>query len=350
MISHVNGTGKRYSSRVSIVSTKVGEFKTHLRGGLQLAQHKYGVQQYHGVPRKKSNGKGAAMEVAEILGELKYYQGHFPREALKSAQALKHEITPFLLDIINNVIEKVEDITNDANYMAHVFAMYLLAKFKEKKFYPSIIKFSRLPGKLALDLTGDIVTEDLARIFASDCHGDLWPIKNLIEDRDINEWVRCAGISSLKVMAFVGLLKREEVMEYYATLFRGRLEREYSHVWNALASCATEMYPERVFADIKRAYDDELVAPFSMRLSEVEEVLARDKQSVWENSKHYCKGLIGDTIEEMENWACFKAEKKLTRDHTRPVPKSLNQEKLRRRSDAMTLVLVEVVRNIRNAV
>ena len=45
--------------------------------------------------------------------------------------------------------------------MAHIYAMYLLAQFREPRAYPLIVEFFSIPGDIALDTTGDVATEDL---------------------------------------------------------------------------------------------------------------------------------------------------------------------------------------------
>ena len=57
--------------------------------------------------------------------------------------------------------------------MAHIYAMFLLAQFREKRAYPLIVDFFSAPGDIAAEATGDVVTEYLSRILASVCGGDV---------------------------------------------------------------------------------------------------------------------------------------------------------------------------------
>ncbi len=118
------------------------------------------------------------MNAEEILEELKYSTRVFPRQALQEAVARKEEITPALLKIIEDA-KLLPPVLHDENYMAHIYAMYLLAQFRERRGYPLIVEFFSTPGKITLDCTGDVVTEDLHRILASVSHGDASLIKSL---------------------------------------------------------------------------------------------------------------------------------------------------------------------------
>ena len=70
------------------------------------------------------------MNVEEIVKELKYCTGVFPRQSLQEAVARKEEITPALLMIIEDA-KLLPPVLHDENYMAHIYAMYLLAQFRE---------------------------------------------------------------------------------------------------------------------------------------------------------------------------------------------------------------------------
>jgi hypothetical protein len=93
------------------------------------------------------------------------------------------------------------------------------------------------------DVTGDVVTEDLCRILASVSCGDDSLIKSLIEDEQVNEYVRSAAVRALVTLVACDERPREEVISYFHELFNGRIRREYSAVWNSLVSCGADLFP-----------------------------------------------------------------------------------------------------------
>ena len=58
------------------------------------------------------------MEVEEILSKLKYYTGSFPYEAVQEAIIQKEEITPYLLEILEDANENIRCIEEHPDYMA----------------------------------------------------------------------------------------------------------------------------------------------------------------------------------------------------------------------------------------
>ena len=251
------------------------------------------------------------MSVEKILRELEFLEGNkFPRAALQSAIAQQEQVTPELLKIMKYASENAEALSEQEYYMAPIYALYLLAQFREKSAYPLIVDFFSIPGDVSLDLTGDVVTEDLNRILASVSHGDMSLMKRLAENRDANEYVRNAALSAMLVLVVQGAASRDEVMLYYENLFRGGLERELSHAWSGLIYASTRLYPEEVYEDIQRAFENGLAELFFIGLSSVEQALARGKEQVLtelQNDTRYT--YIEDTIAEMEWWACFREPK-----------------------------------------
>lgn len=219
------------------------------------------------------------MNTQEILAELKYNTGVFPRRALQEAVASKDQIMPALLGIIEDA-KQLPEVLYDGRYIAHIYAMYLLAQFREKRVYPLIVEFFSIPGEITLDCTGDVVTEDLHRILASVSHGDASLIKSLAENDHANEYVRSAALDALVTQVACGEAIREEVMAYYQSLFRGCLRRKPSQVWNSLVSCSTDLYPEEAMGDIRQAFEQGLVDDLCIDLRYVLETFKRGKESV----------------------------------------------------------------------
>jgi hypothetical protein len=247
-----------------------------------------------------------ATDVQEILKALEFYDGTFPRKALEDAVRHREQIIPDLLRIIEQTKEKAEKSEVHPDYMAHLYAMFLLAQFREQRAYPLIVDFFQLPGEITYDLTGDMVTEDLGQILASVSCGDISLITELIENEKVDEYVRTAALEALLTLVTCGEKSRDEIMVYYKNLFQGKLERKPSHVWAGLIFCSNRLYPEDVIEDIKKAYDEELVDTSFISLNSVERTLSYEKEEILDGLSKSRYKLVGDVIRKMERWACFQ--------------------------------------------
>jgi hypothetical protein len=133
------------------------------------------------------------MDVQEMLQQFATTTGTFPREAVAQAIAQREAITPELLRVLVEAQHNIADLP-ESDAMAHIYAMYLLAQFREPRAYPLMVEFLSVPGDIALDTTGDVATEDLGRILASVSCGDIRLMTALVENEHANAYVRVAAL------------------------------------------------------------------------------------------------------------------------------------------------------------
>ncbi|MCI0498022.1 MAG: DUF1186 domain-containing protein [Thermoplasmata archaeon] len=249
------------------------------------------------------------MEPNEILSELEYVRGHFPREALMQAVERRDEMVPVLLAVLERASGDVHALEEDPDYVGHIFAMLLLAQFREARAYPLVVDLFSHPGDVSETIGGDFVTEDLPRVLASLCGGDTSLIERLVEDPVANEYVRAAGLAAFLVLAVNGARTRVELIDHYLGLFRGRLERRPSFVWDELATCASCLSSGELFGEIERAFSARLIDTRFNGLRDLAEVHAigwDGNRAILRDDPHY--SYVDDTIGSTEWWACFKPE------------------------------------------
>ena len=75
------------------------------------------------------------MEIDEIIEKLEWFNGKFEREAVEAAVARREEIIPELLTILEEIADPdtAADLDDEGGYMAHLYAMFLLAQFREDR-------------------------------------------------------------------------------------------------------------------------------------------------------------------------------------------------------------------------
>jgi hypothetical protein len=246
------------------------------------------------------------MDIQEIISQLEYHRGAFPRKALKEAIASKEQITPILLNILEESTANIQELAEQDDYMAHIYAMFLLAQFREKRAYPLIVNFFSAPGDISLEVTGDVVTEYLRRIFASVYDGDDSLIKQLAENEAADEYVHGAALEALACLVATGKKSREEVLGYYKALLQSELSKRSPFFCAEIVSAATDLYPEEIYEEIKEAFEKDMVDETILDLKFVDQKLAQGKEKVLAELQDKRNGPIVDTIKEMEWWAGFR--------------------------------------------
>lgn len=248
------------------------------------------------------------MDVQEILSRLERNEGHFPKVAIREAIAHRNEIIPPLLEVLEAVARDPRSFAGDRDRMIHIYAMYLLAQFRETRAYPLLVQIFSAPGELPMDLAGHVVTEDLGSILASVSDGNVNGMTSLAEDERANAYVRSAALKGLVTLVACGKSSRAEVMAYFQGLFR-TLNRIPSNTWNSLAARCGELCPEEVVEDLRMAFGEGLIESLYIVWEDIEDALRAGKEAAMTRLKRRYP-LIDDVEKEIGGWACFEENEK----------------------------------------
>ncbi len=243
------------------------------------------------------------MTIPEILRELEPYTGRFPMKAMKAAIEQSESITPELLRVLEAVAAAPADWAERKDNMLPVFAVFLLAQFREKPAYPLLVKIVSAPGEIPFDLFGDTVTEGLSQILASVYDGNPAPLHGLVENEQANEFVRSAALDALLVLEHTGQMSREAVVEYFRSLFQGKLPRKHSYAWDGLVSAVADLPAPELLEDVRQAYAEGLVDTMVADFAGIERDVVAPR--TWRRDRHQ---LITNAIAEMEWWSSFHPE------------------------------------------
>lgn len=249
------------------------------------------------------------MELAAIMEALKENRDRkFPRRAVEQAIAQKEEITPLLLKALVDAKANIEAIAANETYMLHIYALYLLTQFKEQKAYPLIVDLFSMADQTVIDSFGDLVTEDLGRMFASVCHGDLSLLKQVIENSHIDETVKVEGLTALVTLVVEKVISRDSVLDYFQQTLESIEEKE-SYLGSFLVMYSLDLYPNAEnIPTLRSAFERGIVDPMWTTISELEKVLKNENLETnleqLQNRHHH--HFIEDTIDEMYWWECFK--------------------------------------------
>ncbi len=258
------------------------------------------------------------MNVPEILKQLDTIpdESEFaPYEAaLRAAVAQREAITPELIAAIDRVSADSGPYLEHQERCLHLFAIYLLAQFRETGALDCFVRFFSLPGEQALDLTGDLVTENGAAVFASVCAGDPAPLLRLAHDETVNEFVRGQAIDALLVQSIWGERPREAVIAELRGLFSSLPKPGDGFVWSALVGAVDTFNALELLPEVRQAYADSLVDETVIGLSDIDPSEPRAPRSYPLPSAEQRlawfmeRNAPIDAINECSVWVCFKDE------------------------------------------
>lgn len=246
--------------------------------------------------------------------------GVLPKIALQAAIAQEKEITPVLIELLSQAAADIEGLAQRQDDNGFLYAMFLLAQFREQQALAPLIAFFSSPGQTAISLTGDVVTENLGQLLAGVSGGKIGPIQAMIEDSTIDPFIRGAGLEALLCLVAWGETSPPAIIAYFSELLAGKLERQPSHVWNYLTEAVCRLCGPELLTSLKKAYDEGLISPLYMNWSEAEKMLNRPpKENLADLETDAGLRPLSNVISELESWACFRPQEQ------RLHPQGINQ-------------------------
>lgn len=244
----------------------------------------------------------------QLIQAIRFNNGKFPRRELEQMIEQKEEAIPYLLQIMVNLREDYKSVVQP-NQIDFIYAYHLLAQFRVQELFPIMIDILSKPSGICDEIFDDAITENIGRVLASTYNGDIELLKRLVENTEANEYARGQALVALVALVYDGQLSREYVLEYFKQLMNAR-PAESSYYFNSeIVNCSVDLYPEEVYEDIKRFYDDEMVEESFIGMDSVDETLERSKEDIIaSNQANHQYQLIADTIKELQTWACFQQD------------------------------------------
>jgi hypothetical protein len=257
------------------------------------------------------------MSPDEIIAQLARVPRHLPAEALRAAEAHRTELTPRLLACLLEVVAQPQLLEDDPDIQLPFYAMYLLAAWREPGAHPLLLGFLRLPGEQSLELSGDIVTEDMDRMLAQTCGGDPAHIFSLAADPQVNEWARNAAVCALARLVAWGELPRETVLAHYRALIAAAgpppEDGDGDLILSEIVCCALDLQltelRDELLALYERGWIDESMVSHREVLDELGQAAPREGKTP-----------LTDVAEAIRWWACFERDLPRRRSSPPPLP------------------------------
>jgi hypothetical protein len=229
-------------------------------------------------------------DIQKIFDEFNTARGYFPQEAVNVAIQMKDEITPYLIALIREAAENYSKV--HYSRMDHLFALFLLAKFREPLAFPYVMQIAMLPDEWSEKLLGDCVTEDLPALIVSTYNGDWSGIKAIIENIYINIWLRSAALKSLLGLVAINRLSRDEVIAYLKTVFQLGLTKNNDLFAAMLVDTACCLWPGELYAEIKNEFEQKNVDESYIDEKWFEKMFKLDKEDCLKDNvcddKYFC--------------------------------------------------------------
>jgi len=253
-------------------------------------------------------------KIPSILAAFETFDGTYKRDEVDAALALQDEITPYLIDVLKSVLADPVAYLDKPDPFGHVYAIELLGHFREVRAHDVIVDLTSLPDEMPYDLFGDTITEDLPAILLATCGGSIVRIKELLLNREADEYCRSAAAHALVYATVEGVVPRQEILDLFGSLFTGNEASSDSGFWDLLAGSAYDLCPGELMPVIEKAFADGLITGDVVGLESFARVLQRGRDRARKETKDEIKRHMPDDFHDrMSWWACFRPAPKAPR-------------------------------------
>jgi hypothetical protein len=256
-------------------------------------------------------------EVAELVIRFRAYdKGPFPESDVQRAIELREEMIPVLIQQLKFTANEFGRTCASDDWFFDNLALFMLGYFQEKSAFEHVLAICHLPAEFTDILLGDSITEELHKILASTFNGDWARLREIITDRNIDEFVRTAAFRAHFVLHQNGVLSREDLIDYMRRLF-AELKGDASHVHDALVDMCADIHATELEPEVVLAYQSGDVDGGFATLKSIKGDFAQPRKEVLKKffSDHFYR-YPRDPIYEMSGWLCFHEK-----DHEVPKPK-----------------------------
>ncbi len=236
-------------------------------------------------------------ELQRAIEEITHQSITFPEKAFRIIEKNREEAISYLRASVEYALTKRNEI--EEGYQLHFYALFLLAQFQDRGFFPKIIKFVSMPEDELDYLIGDCVTSGLRDILYNTYNGDKELLKKTARDDAIGEFVRAAVLDVMCQLYLDGIIKESEWKSF---LKRSVYDaQEYSYFCDAAAYLICRCHFADMLPEIRYLLDHGLMD---------ESVMGKydscvDMMFDYQKDERLCESSV-NAADTLRHWAMFE--------------------------------------------
>jgi hypothetical protein len=243
----------------------------------------------------------SAPDIQTLFAKFDQLNSTYLRDEVDEALNHREALTPHLLASIRSVAENpLRHALEEHN--AHVYAATLLSHFGEPAAHLPLIRAFSIAEEPLVDLWGDMTTETLPTLLYRTCNGEIAAIKELLVNRTVDQYVRCAAMEALSYVVAFDPTRRDEVVVFLQGLFTGEEADRESYFWGNLAATLCDLHPGESMDIIRKAFADNIVSTSFIGLGNVEMANEQSRETAMESLQAWVNARMPADIHSYISW------------------------------------------------
>lgn len=223
------------------------------------------------------------------------------RDEVEEALSQQGTLTPLLVALIEEV-GKNPLVYSLQQRNAHVYAASLLSHFGEPAAHVPLIRAFSIPEEQLVEFWGDMTTETLPTLLYRTCNGSTVAIMELVANRSVDQFVRCAAMEALSYVVAFHPDRRAEVIRFLQGLFTGEEADRESYFWGNLTATLCDLHPGESMEIIRKAWVAGVIHKEFIDLENVEEANRQTPEEATEKLQAWVKARMPADVHGYISW------------------------------------------------
>lgn len=207
----------------------------------------------------------------QLLEQLLIWQGEFPQEAIAFLIANEQKAKPVLYSILQHALDNYEKLPDE--FVGHIYAIYLLAQFRDPKGYALAIKLLSLPGDHSALLLRELMTQSFPSVLASLYDGNPKPIYDLVESPKSSDLSRGVCLVALSILCNLKKIERRDLVGFLDKLLDLLADQKNSWLLEVVAQEIADLHIMELGPKVVDFYNKGLIDQSHFTASDFNEVL-----------------------------------------------------------------------------
>ena len=234
-----------------------------------------------------------------IIDKFNENENKFNKDAVLEARENKGKINDVLLEHVSFVIDNIDKYQDELIPISFIYSVYLLAEFEDKRLFPLLIKLCENEEFDIYHMIGDAFGDKLNSILVSVYDGDIDSLNKIIENKDLNEYMRDRFLVCYIYFYDNNMIEKEDLKEYLLKLIK-LYDYDEDYIYNTILDVIINAHLFDLVEEVKDMFDYDVIDP----------MIRGGYDSFIDDIFNYNDTLdkfdkISDTVKEMYWWACF---------------------------------------------
>ena len=247
------------------------------------------------------------MDTDRIIARLASAE-RLPVGVIQTCLSNRDEVVPAFINLLRRCADTSQERPEEED--AIFLVVHILAELGEKQAFQPLLDLLSADQSRVERLLGDAVGENLPQILISTFDGNTERLYDVMNDPEVDEFVRYAVFGVWTYFACMGSIDREEARQYLLQGFETLQPVTSSHVWVAWVDAVARLGFEEMRDLVKQAFSEGRLPEWSLHIQDFEDELAaalaaQDREAWMRENRLYP---FTDTVGVLSKWHGFSED------------------------------------------